>query len=129
MDIYYKALVWVICWKKIFSFTYLYVFILYGISLGNILEKLKKKCLRFCMDVYYKALEWVICWRIFNFLFLRFCMDIYYEALVWVIHWRKLKKKKNFASLYGRILLGISMVNILEKIKKKIFTFLYGYVL
>jgi hypothetical protein len=41
MDIYYKALVWVIFWRKL-----------------N-----KKKFLDFCMELYYKAIVWVIFWR------------------------------------------------------------------
>jgi hypothetical protein len=34
--------------------------------MGNILGKIRKKVLRFCMDIYYKALVWVIFWGKFK---------------------------------------------------------------
>jgi hypothetical protein len=69
VDLYYKALLWVIFWRK-----------------------LKKKILlRFFIKLYSKAILWVIFWKKIKF-FLRSCMHLYYKA-IWVIFWRKLKKK------------------------------------
>jgi hypothetical protein len=52
MDLYYKAIVWVIFWRK-----------------------LKKKFLRFCMDLYYKAIVWVIFWGNKKHFF--FCISVW----------------------------------------------------
>jgi hypothetical protein len=76
-----------------FFFAFLNGHILYGYSMGNILEKIKKNFFfTICMDIFYKAIVWITFWRKLkkNFL-LRFCMDIFYKAIVWVIFWRKFR--------------------------------------
>jgi hypothetical protein len=46
-----------------------------GYSMGNILEKIKKKFfLRLYMELYYKAIVWVIVWRKLDFFF---CVSVW----------------------------------------------------
>jgi hypothetical protein len=53
MDLYYKAIVWVIFWRKLKkNFAFLYGLILQGYNMGPILEKIKTTIfLRVCMDL------------------------------------------------------------------------------